>query len=769
MDRSISVDFTNPPGSNRRPIYGYNLENKSENPVVTIITPFYNTDTVFHETARSVMGQSFQQWEWIIVNDGTTSAKALSVLDSYREVDPRIRIIDCPNNRGPSAARNMAVQNAKTDFVVNVDSDDLIEPTAIEKWFWFLVSYPQFAFVNGYGVGFGAQTYLWQGGCHEYEKFLEENRNDPLYMIRRSTFLEVGGMDEGIREGFEDWDFWMRCAYKGHWGFTIPEYLTWYRRRENHNDRWRDWDGGNRQRRFARLLRSKYPDLWIRGMPRVYRHQPSPYDNVRDDLPATNVLESSKNRLLMIVPWTEMGGADKFNLDLLRELTCYHNYEVTIVATLTGNNSWYHEFAKYTPDIFILDHFLHLSDYPRFFRYIIQSRRITTVLIANSEFAYLILPYLRSYFPDVTFIDYLHMEEDGWKNGGYPRLSLVNQSQLDLTIVSSHHLKKWMIDRGATAEKIEVCTTNINPDEWNPNRYDRTNLRKVMGLDEYCPIILYAGRLVEQKQPMLAAEVFLELKRLNLPFVALVAGDGPFLSTLASFFEQYHMTEVKMLGAVSNERMRELLAMSDIFFLPSLNEGISLAIYEAMAMGVTPVAANVGGQEELVTPECGILVHRGESERTDYVQALKFLLSNPEQRQTMGHQARRRIRNHFHLEHMIRRMLELFNEAHRRRKIAVPLFPDTALGREIAIRAVEMTRLQMLADWLWIERERLQNDQNYILYSRLKRIASPVYHRIARVNPGVVTFTYETLRRISKSWAMRRIARMAATKLFRYQ
>ena len=66
-----------------------------------------------------------------------------------------------------------------------------------------------------------------------------------------------------------------------------------------------------------------------------------------------------------------------------------------------------------------------------------------------------------------------------------------------------------------------------------------------------------------------------------------------------------------MLGGVPNEKMRDLLAAADIFFLPSRWEGIALAIYEAMSMGVAVVGAIVGGQAELVTPECGVLIPRG--------------------------------------------------------------------------------------------------------------------------------------------------------------
>ncbi|MGB9830747.1 MAG: glycosyltransferase family 2 protein, partial [Fervidicoccus fontis] len=166
MINPTSPDYNNTPVSPNRPVFGYFPSNLNETPYVTIITPFYNTDSVFHETAQSVLQQSFQQWEWFIINDGSTDPDALSILEKYRYFDPRIKVIDHDANRGLSAARNTGFSLARTSYIVQLDSDDLLEPTAVEKWLWFLESYPEYGFVKGYSVGFGAQEYLWQKGFH---------------------------------------------------------------------------------------------------------------------------------------------------------------------------------------------------------------------------------------------------------------------------------------------------------------------------------------------------------------------------------------------------------------------------------------------------------------------------------------------------------------------------------------------------------------------------------------------------------------------------
>ena len=226
-----------------------------------------------------------------------------------------------------------------------------------------------------------------------------------------------------------------------------------------------------------------------------------------------------------------------------------------------------------------------------------------------------------------------------------------------------------------------------------------------------------------------------------------------------------------MLGAVGNERIRELMAVSDIFFLPSAHEGISLAIYEAMAMGLAIVGADVGGQAELVTPECGILVKRDSSEFMNYVQALQSLITNPQRRQEMGRCARERICAHYRLDQMGSRMVELFELAHQRRETRSVAPVDPALAHEIAIRAVEMVRLQNLADYLWVERDRLlanngsgSENLGQILFSLSQRYMMPrlykTYTHIRRINPNlarIMRFLFFRLKDVIKKYVLSRV------------
>ncbi len=220
-----------------------------------------------------------------------------------------------------------------------------------------------------------------------------------------------------------------------------------------------------------------------------------------------------------------VGGADKFTLELVQQLRA-RDWEVTIATTLGSADPWHAEFGRHTPDIFLLHRFLRLVDYPRFLRYLIQSRQPDVVFISHSELGYLLLPYLRAHFPHVTFVDFCHIEEE-WKNGGYPRMAVEYQEQLDLNVVSSEHLKRWMIARGAEPDRIHVCYTGVDPDLWRPDERYRATMRRQLGVDGQLPLILYACRICAQKQPRVFAATMLHLLRERIPFAAVVAGDGP--------------------------------------------------------------------------------------------------------------------------------------------------------------------------------------------------------------------------------------------------
>ena len=292
-------------------------------------------------------------------------------------------------------------------------------------------------------------------------------------------------------------------------------------------------------------------------------------------------------------------------------------------------------------------------------------------MVSASHEAYRLLPFLRQRFPQLTILDYVHFVTPNWMDGGFPRLSVLFNSALDLSVVTSQQVRQWMTARGADQSRIEVCTVNVDTDLWQPDPDNRARVRAELGINDELSLILYIGRIEQQKQPAVFAGTVKRLAAQGLPFLALVIGEGTLKPWLEEFVNHEALAgQVRFTGGVPSNRVRELMAAADIVFLPSENEGIAMTFYEGMASGLVPVGADVGGQTELVTPQCGYLLARStpEDEAKRYACVLADLIRNPEQRRQMGQASRRRVIEHFRLDQMGERMQSLIYLAQRLRQ-----------------------------------------------------------------------------------------------------
>ena len=102
----------------------------TDDPLVSVIIPVYNVSRYLLQCLDSVISQTWRNLEIIIIDDGSTDGSG-RICDQYADRDDRIKVIHSPN-RGLSAARNLGLENLKGQYIAFVDSDDLIEPHAIE-------------------------------------------------------------------------------------------------------------------------------------------------------------------------------------------------------------------------------------------------------------------------------------------------------------------------------------------------------------------------------------------------------------------------------------------------------------------------------------------------------------------------------------------------------------------------------------------------------------------------------------------------------------
>ncbi|QLE45941.1 glycosyltransferase (plasmid) [Nostoc sp. C052] len=693
-------------------------------PVVSIISSFFNAHKYFAATYESVINQTWQNFEWIIVDDCSTSPEAIALFDSLPAKSTKIKTFYHQINRGLAAGRNTAIAYATGKYLFFMDLDDLLDPTCIEKYVLFLETHPEFSFVNSYSVGFQAEEYWWTHGFNKPSQFIHQNWVTGRLLYRKSDFDCLGGFDENLRF-YEDWERWLKAIVNKQKGWTIPEYLDCYRR----------LDSGllttsrakiTEEKQVAGLIHSRYEYFFNKNyFPDITIQQSDfPAHLSVSNIDVVNLLERdySTKHILCFFPHLEVGGADKFNIDLVTLLAA-RGYELSIVTTSKSEHPWHKYFYKVTADIFNLSNFLQDNDWLSFTKYIIKSRQINIVFISNSYIAYYFLPLLRSEFPDVAFVDYTHTLDPGWRGCGYPRLSCQFSQFFDLQIVSCRHLAEYYrCLNPQTTEKLQVSYTNVDTSKWVQDKKKRQEVRSHLQIPDDSVVILFPARLVEQKRPLLLISIVQELVNHPLNISTIIVGNGHLLPEIQAKISHFGLdSHFHILPAINPEEMLDIYSTADILLLPSAYEGISLVIYEAMSMQLPVVASDVGGQAELVIPGTGFLVPKTEEEKSEvkeYLKVLIPLIQDSELRCKIGYHARQRVVEMFSLDKMLERMDTLFTEAIASYQTKPKPVINLALAEEMLLVALEYLRQEQALSHLWQEKCHLERQTHQLEQER---------------------------------------------------
>lgn len=660
-------------------------------PLVSVITPFYNSAQYFEQTRNCVLNQTFPYFEWIIIDDGSDDVAQVAYAQQMVHHDARVHFIT-KQNEGPAAARNFGVQHATTDFLCFLDADDLIEPTFLETLWLALQQNSDAAWSYADTVTFGVRNFLWKREFSSTQ-MKQENLLVVTALVRRSAFEAVEGFDVLGRYYNEDWHFWLKLLADGQHPVHIQQYLFWYRNMEQGAMAALNEDETlvEQNRQKIAEISAKVPDnvhavVYNGGKSTMFT---SPE---RWPAPARLPFAKEKTRILLLLPHMVMGGADQFNLDLVSRLD-REKYEVTIVTTLAENNDWLQRFSVFVDDIFVLPYLMDADQWPAFAEYLMRSRGIDIIFNTNSYYSYYLLPWLHMLFPAVAVIDYIHMEEWYYRHGGFARPSGAMGAIIDKTYVCNEGTRQVMIDDfGRDPQSVQTVYIGVDEQKYDPAKADATEVYAALPkLLDKRPIVLFPCRICAQKRPFLMQQIAARLP--DCWFV--VVGDGPQLAELKNSVAEAKMKNVLFAGRRSN--MLPWYRAASITLICSLKEGLSLTAYESLSMGTPVVTSDVGGQAELVNAQTGAVVPLLQSEADDedsrdfceeeialYVDSIQHILANPAAYEKMCHDCRNRILNRFTVSQMVSIMRNEFDRltepcacADRERKMQAfaPLMP----------------------------------------------------------------------------------------------
>lgn len=196
-------------------------------PLVSIIVPCYKQAEYLAETLDSVLAQTYQNWECIMVNDGSPD-NTEEVATRYVAMDERFKYY-WKENGGVAKARNYGIMHSYGEFVLPLDADDLIEPTYVEKAVDWFLRYPETKLVYCKADRFGKENGYWNLEAYDYEKFIWRNCIFCTALYRRTDFNQTGGYNSNMIYGDEDWDFLLSLLKKDDLVHRIEEVLFHYR------------------------------------------------------------------------------------------------------------------------------------------------------------------------------------------------------------------------------------------------------------------------------------------------------------------------------------------------------------------------------------------------------------------------------------------------------------------------------------------------------------------------------------------------------------
>ncbi len=230
---------------------------------ISVLMPVYNTDEKFlRQAIESILGQTYQDFEFLIVNDCSTDVRVEDVVLSYK--DQRIKYWVNPLNMGISGTRNKLISLAKGEYLAVMDHDDVSLPERLEKEAAFLDTHPET------GVVGCAVRYL---GTSKVRKLPENNCSvrealvffspfcHPATMIRKSVLQNNGIVYEAEFSPAEDYALWSRLMAVTKFA-NLPDVLFEYRDYSRNTTHSQKEKMRSATRRVQRNIRQTYPTLW---------------------------------------------------------------------------------------------------------------------------------------------------------------------------------------------------------------------------------------------------------------------------------------------------------------------------------------------------------------------------------------------------------------------------------------------------------------------------------------------------------------------------
>ena len=236
---------------------------KESEPLVSIVVPCYNQSHFLDDALESVLNQSYTNWECIIVNDGSPDDTVI-IAQYWVKTDVRFKYVERENG-GLSRARNTGIRFSEGTLILPLDADDILHKDYLSILVPVLIQNDNLAIVScntGFFTTNPNEVYFkLQPKGSEIKNLLYQNQLIATSLFKKTSWECVGGYDESMKSGFEDWEFWLRVLKVERKTYQIiPEILFYYRKSEE--SMLMD-TVANYQEVIKKYIIQKHPELYI--------------------------------------------------------------------------------------------------------------------------------------------------------------------------------------------------------------------------------------------------------------------------------------------------------------------------------------------------------------------------------------------------------------------------------------------------------------------------------------------------------------------------
>lgn len=612
-------------------------------PLVSVIIPCFNYGHYIEEALSSVLAQTFQNFEVVIVEGGSTDGVTPGIIAGIENRNHgKVRVLYRSERRMVGDNRNFGISHARGRYICCLDADDVLKPMYLEMAV-FLAESSGYDVVTSSLQCFGDSHITWLLEDPSFPAICGHNQIATSALFRRSAWAHVGGYrDWGLgREHIpEDWDFWVRLLGHGYRAKSIREPLMNYRVHGSGLTATCETDLELQRGAIRRINDPLFQSPVITPRSMVIE-MANRWTNIAEPF------ESGPPAILVALPYITVGGAEKLFHTICEGLSG-KGYRMVIVTTLAPPETMKEVpecYSGITSHVYRLPHLLDPDNWPGFVQYLIRQYRVESVLLAGSDFMYSQLRALREQFPHLRVLD------QQFNDTGHIQANRFCSDFIDCTSVPSSALARLLIDHyKEVPAKIAVIPHSIAPPV---PILDREDAWEASGLPEEARgklLVSFFGRMSKEKSP----EVFVNIaERLvgcgNVYFV--MTGEGPeWKSVQRRVATRGLKNSMHLPGFVDDPR--PLMQLTDIVVLTSSIDGMPLVILEAGALGKPVVASAVGSLPEMVLDgETGFLCSPGDVNA--FCQAIEQLMDSESLRRRFGEQARQYVRERFNRGVMI--------------------------------------------------------------------------------------------------------------------